>query len=178
MTMSDDPTSADGGPDEEAAADETPANIRDATVVFQKRRTVLPAANRVPWRLSVLVLTVAKCNGQTASIATLHLLMWGMRGRVPRNRLRSWLTGAVSADLISSRLDPQLETTIRLAAAEYLVAVTSTGRVHLTERGQELAALIDGNQELLAAEKQLLADIAPLNDASIAKRMGGAVDGM
>jgi len=178
MTMSDDPTPVEGSPDKKATTDESPVNISDATVVFQKGRTVLPAANRVSWRLSVLVLTVAKCNGQTASVATLHLLMWGMRGRVPRNRLRSWLTGAASADLISSRLDPQLETTIRLAAAEHLVTVTSTGRVRLTERGMELAALIDGNQELLGAEKQLLADIAPLNDASIAKRMGGAIDGM
>lgn len=153
-------------------------DIREASVVFQDRRTVLPAANRVPWRLSMLTLAVAKCNGQAASIATLHLLMWGLRGRVPRNRLRSWLTGTAPADLISSRLDPQLEITIRLAAAENLVTVSRTGRVHLTERGKELAALIDANAELLAAEKAVLADIAPLSDASIARRMKGAIDGM
>lgn len=174
VTMSDE-TTEDVVPYEQS---ESTADISGAAVVFQDRRTVLPAANRVPWRLSVLVLTVAKCNGHASSIATLHLLMWGMRGRVPRSRLTSWLTGAAPADLVSSRLDPQLETTIRLAAAEQLVTVTRTGRVHLTERGKELAALIDTNQELLPAEKKFLAQIAPLSDASITRRMGGAIDGV
>lgn len=152
--------------------------LTTASVIFQDRRTVLPAANRVTWRLSVLVLTIAKFNGQAAAIASLHLVMWGLRGRIPRNRLRSWLTGVAPADLISSRLDPQLETTIRLAAAEQLVTVSGTGRVQLTERGKELAALIDADPNLLTAEKQLLSDIRPLNDASIARRMGGAIDGI
>ena len=153
-------------------------SISDAAVVFQDQRTVLPAGNRVPWRLAVLVLTTAKCKGQSASISTLHLLLWGMRGRVPRSRLTAWLTGTEPADLVSSRLDPQLETTIRLAAAERLVMVTGTGRVHLAERGKELAALIDADPRLLAAEKDLLSAISPLNDTSIARRMGGAIDGM
>lgn len=153
-------------------------NIGYAAVVFQDHRTVLPASNRVPWRLSVLVLTLAKCNGQAASIGTLHLLLWGLRGRIPRVRLKSWLTGAAPADLASSRLDPHLETSVRLAVAEQLATVGKTGRVHLTERGNELASLIDANEDLLAAEKDLLSKIAPLNDASIARRMGGAVNGM
>lgn len=174
-----DETPADGTTGDAPPADDaTTTDIRDAVVVFQDRRTVLLAANRVPWRLSVLVLTVAKCNGQAASIATLHLLMWGLRGRVPRARLLSWLTGTAPADLVSSRLDPQLEITLRLAAAEQLVTVSKTGRVQLAERGKELAALIDANPDLLAAEKALLVEISPLNDASIARRMRGAIHGM
>lgn len=149
----------------------------DAIVRFQHHRTVLPAANRIPWRLSLLVLVVAKCNSQTASVGTLHLLMWGLRGRTPRALLQAWLTGVSPADLISSRMDPQLETTIRLAAAEQLVELTATGRVHLLERGKELAALIDAESSLLAAEKEALSSIRPLNDRSIAMRMGGALDG-
>ncbi|HET6294177.1 MAG TPA: hypothetical protein VFG33_12405 [Kribbella sp.] len=74
-------------------------------------------------------------------------------------------------------MDPQLETTIRLAAAEQLVELTATGRVHLLERGKELAALIDAESSLLAAEKEALSSIRPLNDRSIAMRMGGALDG-
>lgn len=149
----------------------------DAVVRFQDHRTVLPAGNRIPWRLSLLVLVVAKCKGQTASVGTLHLLMWGLRGRTPRKLLQAWLTGLSRADLISSRLDPQLDTTIRLAVAEQLVELTSTGRVHLLERGKELAALIDAEVELLVAEKETLSSIRPLNDQSIAVRMGGALDG-
>lgn len=166
-----------------ANEDETSASFgRDsalnAAVRFQEHRTVLPASSRLAWRVSLLVLVVAKCKGQAASIGTLHLLMWGLRGRRTRALLRAWLTGARPADLVTSRLDPDLETTIRLAAAEQLLELTPRGRVHLLERGKELAALIDANGELLVAEKELLASVRPLNDSSIAKRIGGAVDVM
>jgi len=145
----------------------------DPVVRFQDRRTVLPASNRVTWRLSLLVLVIAKCRGQTASFASLHLLMWGLRGRRANNLLTSWLTGQVVPDLVTSRMDPQLETTVRLAAAEGLVEVTSSGRVKLLERGKELAALLDADNELLKVEKDTLRVIAPLSDSSLAQRMGG-----
>lgn len=145
----------------------------DPVVRFQDRRTVLAASNRVTWRLSLLVLVVAKCRGQTASFASLHLLMWGLRSSHANNLLTSWLTGQVVPDLVTSRMDPLLDTTVRLAVAEGLVEVTSTGRVKVLERGKELAALIDADNELLKVEKDTLRAIAPLSDTSLAQRMGG-----
>lgn len=145
----------------------------DPVVKFQDHRTVLPASTRITWRLSLLALVVAKCRGQTASIPSLHLLMWGLRGRHAAHLLTAWLTGLTVPDLITSRVDPQLETTIRLAAAEGLVQVTTTGRVRLLERGKELSALIDADSEIMSLEKETLRGVAPISDSSLAKRMGG-----
>jgi len=146
----------------------------DARVRFQGNRTVLPASNRVVWRLSLLVLTLGKFRGQTASISSLHLISWALRGNRTSNMLRAWLTGQHVPDLVTSRIDPLLDTTLRLAAAEGLITLTTNGRASLTDRGKELAAVLDGDAEVLAQEKALLSDIAPLNDSSLAKRMGGA----
>lgn len=148
----------------------------DARVRFQANRTVLPASNRVVWRMSLLVLVLGKFRGQTASVGSLHLISWALRGSRTSNMLRSWLTGETVADLVTSRMDPLLETTLRLASAEGLVTMTTNGRVALTERGKELAAVLDGDGDVLASEKSLLRDIAPLNDSSLAKRMGGVTN--
>lgn len=146
----------------------------DALVRFQGNRTVLPASNRVVWRMSLLVLTLGKFRGQTASVRSLHLISWALRGGRTSNMLRSWLTGRAIPDLVTSRIDPQLDMTLRLAAAEGLITMTTNGRAGLTDRGRELAAVLDGDSEVLEAEKSLLRDIAPLNDSSLARRMGGA----
>lgn len=145
----------------------------DARVRFQGNRTVLPASNRVVWRMSLLVLTLGKFRGQTASISSLHLISWALRGNRTSNMLRSWLSGQATPDLVTSRMDPLLDTTLRLAAAEGLITLTKSGRASLTARGEELAAVLDANEEVLESEKALLRDISPLNDSSLARRMGG-----
>lgn len=123
--------------------------------------------------MSLLVLILGKFRGQAASVRSLHLISWALRGTRTSHMLRSWLTGQLTPDLVTSRLDPTLDTTLRLAAAEGLITLTKNGRATLTERGMELAAVLDGDESVLATEKGLLSDIRPLNDASIAKRMGG-----
>jgi hypothetical protein len=152
---------------------QTPVN---PIVQFQDHRTVLPAAQRVSWRLPLLVLVVGKFRKRTASLSSLHLIPWAMRSSATRHMLRTWMNGRSPADLISTRMEPNLDLTIRLAAAEGLVYITTSGRVSLTPRGTEFASLIDDHPDLMDLERELLSDIAPLNDTSIANRMGGAID--
>ena len=147
----------------------------DATVEFRGSRDVLPAAHRVTWRISLLALTLGKFRGGAASLGTLHLFMWGSQSSLARSLLVAWLTGRQAPDIVTSRIDPGLDTTVRLAAAEGLVVLTNSGRVELTERGKELAALIDASDELLPVEKEMLRNVSPLNDSSIKSRMGGAL---
>jgi hypothetical protein len=45
--------------------------------------------------------------------------------------------------------------------------------VELSARGTELAALIDIDPELMSVEKAFLRNLAPLNESSILRRMGG-----
>lgn len=147
----------------------------DASVQFQGFRDVLPAAHRVTWRISLLALTLGKFRGSAASLGTLHLFMWASQSSLARTLLVAWLTGVRAPDVVTSRIDPGLETTVRLAIAEGLAVLTGSGRVELTERGKELAALIDASEGLMAVEKDMLRQVAPLNDNSIRTRMGGAL---
>lgn len=78
-------------------------------------------------------------------------------------------------DLATVRVDPRLDVTLSLAAAENLVQVTNAKKAALTPRGLELGALIDADLELMRPEKELLRLLAPLNESSILRHMGGAV---
>lgn len=147
----------------------------DANVEFQGFRDVLPAAHRVAWRISLLTLTLGKFRGSAASLGTLHLFMWASQSSLARRLLVAWLTGVQAPDIVTSRIDPRLETTVRLAVAEGLAVLANSGRVELTERGKELAALIDASEGLMAVEKEMLRQVMPLNDSSVRTRMGGAL---
>jgi hypothetical protein len=148
--------------------------IINPEVMFQQYRSVLRVNERVAWRIPVLVLVVSKFRGQRASVANLHLMIWAMKSAVTRALISAWWEGRQPADLATIRTDPHLEVTLGLAAAEDLVAIGRTGRVELTERGKEFAALIDGDSELMSIEKDLLRELAPLNESSILRHMGGA----
>lgn len=146
-----------------------------ASVTFQGGRTSLPASDRVAWRLSALALVLAKFRANRASIAHLHLLMWAMRTPATRALMVSWWEGRRAVDLATVRVDPRLEVTLSLAAAENLIQMTNAKKVALLPRGLELGALIDADIDLMKPEKELLRLMAPLNESAILRHMGGAV---
>lgn len=149
--------------------------IINPEVKFQQHRSVLRVNERVAWRIPLLVLVVSKFRGQRASVANLHLMLWAMKSAVTRALILAWWDGRQLADLATMRTDPHLEVTLKLAAAEDLIAIgPRNGNVELTERGKEFAALIDGDQELMSVEKDLLRKLTPLNESSILSHMGGA----
>jgi hypothetical protein len=148
-------------------------DIAQEPVVFQEHRSVLPAQDRVAWRLSILILTLAKFRGGRAAIHNLHLILWALSARGTRALMLSWWKGLQPVDLATVRFDPGLEITLALAAAEDLVLVGTKGRVELTSRGSEFAALIDADVDLLMPEKEMLRQLSPLNDANVTRHMGG-----
>jgi hypothetical protein len=149
--------------------------IINPEVKFQQHRSVLRVNERVAWRIPLLVLVVSKFRGQRASVADLHLMIWAMKSAVTRALIFAWWEARQPADLATIRTDPHLEVTLKLAAAEDLIAIgRRNGKVELTERGKEFAALIDSDQELMSLEKDLLRKLTPLNESSILSHMGGA----
>jgi hypothetical protein len=72
-------------------------------------------------------------------------------------------------------LDPDLQITLNLAIVDGLVVPGGDGRrVRLTEQGIELANLLHSQSDLLKVEKDFLAELQPLSDAVIERRIGEA----
>jgi len=149
------------------------AAVRDAVVIFSESRSVLRVSERFVWRLSLLALILSKSRGQAASLRSLHTLSWALQSAATRSLARRWWNQPGTADIATLRTDPRLETTISIATADDLVEVTRNGRIELTERGKEFAALIDSDQDVMQEEKGFLRDLAPINDTQISRRIGG-----
>jgi hypothetical protein len=149
----------------------------DAPVRFHRQARPLPAEQRVAYRLATLALTLSRFRGATASVEYLHLLGWAIRTRRSRSMLQAWWSGRRMADTVTERLDPNLPVTLNLARVHDLVRLTGTGtqrrRVALTQQGAALAARVEEDTTLLRTEKAFLAGLEPLNDARIARVLGG-----
>lgn len=161
--------------DHPSSFNETAHLLNRASVTFQGGRTVVRVSDRVQWRIGLLTLVLSKSHGQRSTMPTLNLLLWAMQSPGTRDLLKRWWFGAEAADLATIRSDPGLDVTLDLAFAEQLVQVNRSGTVHLTERGKEMAALIDADIDLMAPEKALLSDMRPLNERRVRERLGGLI---
>jgi hypothetical protein len=141
-------------------------------VLFQAQRSALPAAERVAWRLSMLILILSKFRGRRSSVENLHLIFWGMRTRATRALLSSWWKGLQPPDLATTKSEPTLDVTISLAAAEDLVSFTAAGKVALTDHGVRFAALLESEDDVMQDEKALLTELGLLGDAAILRHLG------
>lgn len=145
-----------------------------APVVFTERPAAVPARQRIAYRTASLVLTLGTFNRSAASIANLHLLTWAQRSRRTRAVFLAWWSGRRFADMVTVRIEPDLELTLNLARAHTLIAtMSSPGRVKLTDQGQALRQLIVDDEGTLAVEKQFLAQLTKLSDSTLTQRLGG-----
>ena len=86
---------------------------------------------------------------------------------------RSWWTGRRLANALTARIDPDLQITLNLAMVHGLVEPTpDRRRIRLTGKGLELAMLVNGELDLLQAEKSFLELLGPLNDSKVDRQLG------
>jgi hypothetical protein len=146
----------------------------DAPVQFRRQPRLLPAEQRVAYRLAVLALTLSRVRGAVGSVEHLHLIGWAIRSRRSRSMLLAWWNGRRLADTVTERLDPNLAITLNLALAHGLIRIHGgqSRRVGLTEQGADLAARVDEDEDLLRSEKSFLEILKPLSDARITRVLG------
>ncbi|MFF4779586.1 hypothetical protein ACFY05_42905 [Microtetraspora fusca] len=166
-----------GGAYWEIAAQSSPTHDAadlNVPVVFRRQPRPISARQRVAYRSGLLLLILSKFNRNAAKLENIHLLTWATRSSRTRRILIAWLSGHTSARLVGYRTDPELPVTISLAIVDGLVSPTGNGqRVKLTDKGVLLANMIDSERDLFRLEKEFLARLGALSDASIARRMGG-----
>jgi hypothetical protein len=130
-----------------------------SSFTFTRRAYALPGDLRPDWRLSLLVLMLAKTGrGGTASLEKVHVLNWAVRTHAARKTFLRLLNGNGKPDDAVVRFDPALNRAIAFAADEGLVilaAVPSGGmRVTLTSRGTEAAKQLEGVADCFIEERE------------------------
>lgn len=149
-----------------------PLSEVEGLVRFSRRPAFVGAEARTPWRMALLCVVLNQCRGKSASLEHLHLLNWSLRTSTTRGLLKIWLDGVRPMDSATTRLDPSLETTIRLGIAENLIDVRSSGKVALSDRGKAVADELENHPELFRVEREYLASLGPLSEAGLRRRLG------
>jgi hypothetical protein len=143
-------------------------------ITFVERPRPLLARQRIAYRTAVLLLTLDGFNQHAASVANLHIVLWAMRSARTRQMFKNWWTGRREIDFVSQRIEPTLDVSVRLALADGLVTLVGSPRhrLALTERGENLADVVAATDQLLVAEKELLAAVGRMSDAAFERKMG------
>ncbi|WP_433209372.1 hypothetical protein ACQP00_45040 [Dactylosporangium sp. CS-047395] len=147
----------------------------DIPVVFRQQPRPLDVRRRVAYRTALLALVLASFNANAANVENVHLFMWATRTRRTRQMLKMWWIGRRFAGTQMQRIDPDLQITISLAAADGLVGIigSSRQRIKLSGKGVELVYSVRAEPELLRVEKEFLASFPRLSDAAVARHLGG-----
>jgi hypothetical protein len=133
----------------------------------------LPGNDRAAWRVAALVLCLAGCRGQSASVEQLHVLAWALRGEENAKRLLNVWNGEPGAPSILRVWDNSLDDTLKLANAAGLVDAQTNGRRKLTSRGKNLVAAIRGDaEELMRDEQAFLASLGLISETAMWRRLG------
>lgn len=142
-------------------------------VTFTQRPKQLEARQRLPYRTALLVLTLSRFNRNSASLVHIHTLMWATRTRRTREMFVAWWAGRRLANASTSRIDPDLQITLNLAIIHGLVEpVADRKRIRLTEKGIQLAQVVESADGLLSPEKSFLDSLGALNDARMNRQLG------
>lgn len=151
---------------------ETVIDEVDAVVRFTRRPVLVTAASRVPWRLSILCLVLSRFRNNSARVEHVHLINWALTTPTTRALMQVWLSGIRPMDSATVRIDPALQTTLTIGLAEGLIEVLGNAKVQLSARGLEAVREIDSLPNLLKTEKTYLAEIGPLTETGLTRRIG------
>jgi hypothetical protein len=142
-------------------------------VVFRRQPKPVDARHRIAYRTALLVLVLSHFNRRAAKLTNLHTVMWATRSSRTRQMFKAWWSGRRTYNTTTDRLDPDLQVTLNLALIDGVIAPAGGGtRTRLTDKGTELARLIDDQPEVLTVEKTFLAGLTRLSDAEMERRLG------
>lgn len=125
---------------------------------FKRRPRALPPDLRPDLRVAVLVLVLARCRAERASLRQLHVLMWAVRSRTSRSAFLAALQKGAESDRAMVRFEPSVNRTLDLAVGEGLVERVMN-RVILTDKGRIFCRELHSNAALLDEVKAFLDDI-------------------
>lgn len=132
--------------------------LLDVPFSLERRPQTLAADLRSGWRLPVLLLILARCRGNSASLQQLHVLMWAARSTVSQRTFLSALRRESRPSHAIVRFEPSVIRALDLAVGEGLATLDSA-RITLTDKGRQFHAEIQSDPELFVSQKVFLEDI-------------------
>lgn len=134
--------------------------VFDVPFRFSERPAPVLPRHRMAWGLSLVVLILALCSrGRRASLQKLHVLNWAVRNEPNRNTFRTFLDGSSEPGAMLIRYEPSLNRAVDFAAGEGLVEILQSGSIQLTSQGEEFAAELLSQKEVLAAEIEFFREL-------------------
>lgn len=133
----------------------------------------LAGKDRAAWQVAGLLLCLAACRGNSATVEQLHVLTWAIRDRRNEERLYAVWQRMPGAPRVLRAWDPLLEDSLRLARAAGLINLSSTGRQVLSDSGDRVVRAIRSSPEPPLQEEQMaLARLGRISESSMWARLG------
>ena len=148
--------------------------IFEGPLQFTIRPIPVPGDLRLRWKLALVLLIVGYSRRKRASIHKIHALNHFIRTSANRRRILAAVNGTLPSQSLVVRFEPALTRALDLARGEGLVEIDSTGKVQLTDAGQDVVNAINGDEEILSEEKAMLRAVAKwATEQEIKKVLGG-----
>lgn len=133
------------------------------SVSFRVRPVSVPGELRITWRLAVVVLMLAGCRKQRASLVKLHVLNDALRSEDSAQQLRRVLREELAPSFWRTRVEPAFGRALDLAVGSDLVNwihMTLGAGLELTPKGKEAVAAIQKLAGVLEHEKKILDELS------------------
>lgn len=134
--------------------------LHGAAFTFTRRPEPMAGDLRMSWGISVVLLSLFYSRGKKGSFLKLQLLAHAVRTAESREQVHAVLRGDAKTSDIQVRVEPWLNRAVSFAHGLKYVTVSKGKSVTLTQAGQEMAAAIDANRDVLAYEREFLQLVA------------------
>jgi hypothetical protein len=145
--------------------------LQDASFSFERRPEPLAGDLRMSWGIGIVLLSLLHSYRKKGSFLKLHFLAHSIRTNESREQVRAVLRGDRKTSDIQVRVEPWLNRAVAFAHGLNYVIVSKGKSVSLTPLGQEVAAAIDANREVLVHERAFLEVVAKRVTEEIVSRI-------
>lgn len=128
-------------------------------IVFDAKPDAVPYNYRISYKASQLCLILHKCSRRGCSLIKLHMISFALGSKNGMDKLRSF----AESDNIANPVvlfDPAVNRAITFAIADGFIGQQKNGNYKLTDKGKDLVATIEQDEQLMVVEKQELSCLA------------------
>lgn len=143
--------------------------ILGSTFSFTARPEPVAGDLRMSWGIGILLLSLFYSHGKKGSFQKLQFLAHAVRTPEGREDVRNFMAGKLRATEVSVRVEPWLNRAVSYAHGLSLVSVTKGRTVSLTDKGREVAAALDIDEDVFKDERKFLSDTRKLTEAQLSR---------
>lgn len=144
--------------------------IEGSTFSFTARPEPIAGDLRMSWGIGILLLSLLHTHGKKGSFQKLQFLAHAVRTPEGRDEVRDLMAGKLRVTEVSVRVEPWLNRAVSYAHGLGFVNVTKGKSVSLTDKGREVAEVLNADATVLKEERKFLADVAKtLTEAKLAR---------